>query len=194
MIILHPTSLNQPYASLRQDQSQVKIIFITNFWSTSPTIHCVIFVPYITIYRPIKLLFTPGKIQSLYQCAKQMKTQQYPHHTDPLTYVLCKIYERMVTTRLNYYLESNNILHPQQSGFRKGKSTANQLIRLHTAAVNSINTHGYTRAVLLYLTKAFVIPTRRMHQTPLFNIKSQITVVGELAIDEQLSRATVFAS
>ena len=57
-------------------------------------------------------------------------------HTDPsnyrpiaLTSCLCKTMERMVNNRLVWYLESNNILTPQQSGFRKNRSTVDHLVR-----------------------------------------------------------------
>ena len=40
-----------------------------------------------------------------------------------LTGGVCKTFERMVTERLVWYLESNNILTNYQSGFRKEQST-----------------------------------------------------------------------
>jgi potassium voltage-gated channel Eag-related subfamily H protein 8 len=35
-----------------------------------------------------------------------------------LTSALCKIMERMVTNRLNWYLENNDLFNPMQTGFR----------------------------------------------------------------------------
>ncbi len=43
---------------------------------------------------------------------------------------LCKSFEKMVHTRLSYYLESNNLLSINQCGFRKGCSTLDQLVQL----------------------------------------------------------------
>jgi len=61
-----------------------------------------------------------------------------------LTPVLCKIFERMTTNRLTWYLEIKSLINSSQSGFRKNRSTIDQLIRLHDAACKSINTNGYT--------------------------------------------------
>jgi hypothetical protein len=47
-----------------------------------------------------------------------------------LTCCLRKTVERMVKSRLIWYLENNNILNELQSGFRRGQSTADQLVRL----------------------------------------------------------------
>jgi hypothetical protein len=72
-----------------------------------------------------------------------------------LTSTLCKIYERIVTTRLQYYLETNKILSPNQSAFRKHRSTLDQLIKLHNAAHLAINNNQFTRAIFLDYSKAF---------------------------------------
>jgi hypothetical protein len=43
---------------------------------------------------------------------------------------LCKLFEKMIHTRLSFYLESNNLLSTDQCGFRKGRSTLDQLVQL----------------------------------------------------------------
>lgn len=47
-----------------------------------------------------------------------------------LTSNLCKIMERMITERLSYELESRGVLNSCQSGFRKGRSTLDSVLRL----------------------------------------------------------------
>ena len=49
-----------------------------------------------------------------------------------LTSCVCKVMERMVNNRLVWYLERNKIITPTQSGFRKSRSTTDQLVRLES--------------------------------------------------------------
>jgi len=51
-----------------------------------------------------------------------------------LTSCVCKVMERMVNNRLVWYLERNKLITPMPSGFRKGRSTTDQLVRLETFA------------------------------------------------------------
>src|SRR6218665_1291240 len=56
-----------------------------------------------------------------------------------LSPVLCKIMERMITNRLVWYLEKNNLFNDAQSGYKKARSTLDQLSRLHDSVKKSIN-------------------------------------------------------
>ena len=49
-----------------------------------------------------------------------------------LTSCLCKTLERMINKRLVWYLESNDLISPIQSGFRFERNTNGHLIRLET--------------------------------------------------------------
>ena len=64
-----------------------------------------------------------------------------------LTSTLCKIFERLATNRLTYVLEKNNLLSNLQAGFRKERSTVDQIVRLQDIINKYLSNRGYTLAV-----------------------------------------------
>lgn len=72
-----------------------------------------------------------------------------------LTSTIGKVMERLVTNRLSYYLEKNNILNNVQTGFRKGKSTIDQIIRLQDTINKYNHNRGYTVAVFIDFKSAY---------------------------------------
>ena len=66
-----------------------------------------------------------------------------------------KLLEGMVKARLECYLESKNILNPFQSGFRKGRSTIDQLARLQHDVLYAENRGRSVVAIFLDLEAAF---------------------------------------
>jgi hypothetical protein len=56
-----------------------------------------------------------------------------------LTSVLSKVIERMIISRLNWFLESNNLLSPRQAGFRRHHSTVQQVSFLTQAIKDSLD-------------------------------------------------------
>jgi len=67
--------------------------------------------------------------------------------------------ERLVTARLMWYLEKHNMLNSSQSGFRKGHSTTDHIIRLQDEIkhINNkhINNKSHVLAVFIDFEKAF---------------------------------------
>ena len=47
-----------------------------------------------------------------------------------LTSTICKLIERVIVNRLSWWLEEHSLLSPWQTGFRKGRSTVDQCLRL----------------------------------------------------------------
>ena len=72
-----------------------------------------------------------------------------------LTSCLCKTMERMINVRLVWYLESNNLLTPAQSGFRKGRCTLDHLVRLETYIREAFLRKKRLIAVFFDLEKAY---------------------------------------
>lgn len=72
-----------------------------------------------------------------------------------LIVILCKLMERMVKNRLVWFLQRSNLLSPFQSGFRKYRSTLDQLLRLETDVQKGLMNKEYVAVVFLDLEKAY---------------------------------------
>ena len=72
-----------------------------------------------------------------------------------LTSCLAKLMERMVNTRLVWFLERNNIISPAQSGFRRMKSTTDALLRLESSICESFASKQHHVTVFFDLEKAY---------------------------------------
>ena len=75
----------------------------------------------------------------------------------PISLLSClgKTMERMVNRCLQHHLEKNGLLSPSQSGFRKNRSTEDQVTLLTQAIENGFQQKMKTLAVFVDLTKAF---------------------------------------
>ena len=72
-----------------------------------------------------------------------------------LTSCLCKTLERMINVRLVWYLETNNLISPVQSGFRSERSTNDNLVRLETFIRDAFVKKEHVVAVFFDLEKAY---------------------------------------
>jgi ribonuclease HI/exonuclease III len=72
-----------------------------------------------------------------------------------LTSCFCKIMERMINNRLNWFLEVNNLINNAQSGFRKGRKTTDHLTRLESSVNMGLANKESTVAIFLDLEKAY---------------------------------------
>ena len=72
-----------------------------------------------------------------------------------LTSTICKIYERIVTNRLLHFLDEKQCLTKFQAGFRKARSTMDQLMRLQDDAQRALKHRNTVRAIFLDMSKAF---------------------------------------
>ena len=78
-----------------------------------------------------------------------------------LTSCLGKIMERMVNSRLTWYLEHNNLICEAQSGFRANRSTTDNLVKLDAAIRQSLAQRHHFIAVFFDLRKAYDTAWRR---------------------------------
>jgi len=69
--------------------------------------------------------------------------------------ILSKIYEKHVSEHLQIFLEENNLLHSQQSGFRKNHNCETALTSIIDNWITAINDNKTVGTVFLDLTKAF---------------------------------------
>jgi len=63
--------------------------------------------------------------------------------------------ERMVNNRLVWYLERNKLITPTKIGFRKGRSTTDQLVRLETFIREGNIQEQHVTAIFFDLKKAY---------------------------------------
>ena len=83
---------------------------------------------------------------------RQVKTNYRPISLLP---IFSKIFEKVLFDGLYDFLRSNNLLSDNQSGFRPGDSTINQLLSITHDIFVSFENQSESRAVFLDISKAF---------------------------------------
>ena len=75
----------------------------------------------------------------------------------PISLTSCfgKLMERLVNTRINGHLESNNLLSSKQAGFRQHQSTEDQVTYIAQAIEDGFQAKKHTLAVWIDMEKAF---------------------------------------
>src|SRR3984885_14428004 len=88
------------------------------------------------------------------------KSRKEPHDANSyrpiaLTSHLGKIMETIIKKRLHLYLDKNNLFSITQSGFRKGRSTMDQIIKLENDVKTAFQKKEKTVVIFLDVSKAF---------------------------------------
>jgi ribonuclease HI len=72
-----------------------------------------------------------------------------------LTSTMCKIMEKLVTNRLQWFVEKNNLLSKNQSGFRKNKSTIDQILKLQDTIMKKMKNKEDVLAIFIDFERAY---------------------------------------
>ena len=88
---------------------------------------------------------------------KPNKDPTNPNNYRPisLTSCLCKTFERMINNRLVWYLESRQLLSVNQCGFRKHRTTTDQLLKLETHIREALIKGEHIVTIFFDLEKAY---------------------------------------
>ena len=81
------------------------------------------------------------KTSSIFPIHKMGKPLDSPASFRPISLTFCvsKLFERIILSRLLFFLESNSILSPRQAGFRPGRSTLDQILYLSQSISDGFN-------------------------------------------------------
>jgi len=118
------------------------------------------------VARPLYLIFKKclelGSFPSSWKYANVQPVHKKNCRQDKSNYrpisLLCicsKIFEKIVFDGMYKFFVENNLLSPNQSGFRPGDSTINQLLAITTEIHNAFENRQETRAAFLDISKAF---------------------------------------
>ena len=116
-----------------------------------------------TLLRLFNESWRQGKVPSSWKKAhiipihKVGKSKKDPESYRPISLISClgKLMERILNKRLIWYLESNNILAPSQTGYRSHRSTEDQLMLISQEIENAFQKKERVVSVFFDLSKAF---------------------------------------
>lgn len=121
---------------------QPQITFLTNIFN-----HILLFNHFPTSWKTAKIVTFP----------KPGKDHSIPSNYRPISLLntLSKAFERIILSRLQSHISSENILREEQFGFRASHSTTHQLLRVAEKVTKNFNHKRYTGLVFLDLAQAF---------------------------------------
>ena len=97
------------------------------------------------------------KLATVIPILKKNKDPSKPTSYRPISLMSClgKVFDKLIHKRLYWFMESNNFLPEEQSGFRKGRCTLDNLIILESDIRHAILNKQFLTAVFLDIEKAY---------------------------------------
>ena len=94
---------------------------------------------------------------SLFVPLNKVSSPTSPSDTRPIANLshLAKVFDKLVTEQLISFLETNDLLMPYQSGFRRCYSTQDALLKISKDIRCGIDKGLYTILIMFYFKKAF---------------------------------------
>lgn len=107
----------------------------------------------------LKLGYFPNhfKESKIIPIKKPNKASDNPSSYRPISLLssISKVLEKVIKDKITNFMDTNNILPPQQFGFRKEHNTVHPLIRIRNLVKSNFNSHKSTGMVLLDVKAAF---------------------------------------
>ena len=126
---------------------------------------------------------------------KQGKDPKLTSSYRPISLTCClgKVIEKMVSNRLIWYLEKNNLLEESQMGFRKHRSTVDHLVHLETVIQNNFAKRSHTVVVLFDLEKAYDMTWRYgiLKKLHIWGIRGNLPCFIQSFLDQRILRVRI---
>ena len=89
---------------------------------------------------------------------------------------MCRLFERILSDGINYFLYENRLIYDAQYGFVKGRSTELQLLHCTNSRVKAIDNKRFVDTVYIDFAKAFdtVSHAKLLHKLPKYGITGNI--------------------
>ena len=115
-----------------------------------------------TICRPLNIIFktclNTGKFPSKWKKGNVVSIHKKDDKQNVKNYLKLfeiKIFERLICNVMYDFLTANNLISPNQSGFRSGDSCINQLFSINHEILNAFDKRLKVRGIFLDISKAF---------------------------------------
>lgn len=143
----------QGYKNSSPGPDNIPVIFLQNL-SPKSTEHLLKIYNLILTKRIFPTAWTNSIIIPI---PKQGKSKSDPETYRPisLTCSMCKVLEKIINNRLMWHMESRKLIIPEQSGFRKHRSTVDNLVDIESEIHEALAIKQYCTAVFFDIRKAY---------------------------------------